>query len=124
MPAFKGAGDLIERMREVRRLCDATRMDRGDPVRALQAVGPLLEQGSGDIALVRPLAAGLGELWDTLLSVHALALQAAVAASSGAGDRADAPLQSANHGDKLALDSLFSDESGLGDEDNPAQPDD
>lgn len=124
MGDIRRAVDLVAILQDVRRRCDECLRDRADPAAALRGLGPLLEQGTGQVHDLRPLAPGLGDLWDTLRTVHALAVEGLAWRGGGAGDDADAGVSDPGAHPAGVGGALFSRGSGPAwDEDEP-DPDD
>lgn len=90
----KHAGDLIGTLRQVRSRLDSCLMEKGDPTKAYQDAALMLEAAGGEVGELRRYAAGLGELWDTMLAVMRLAGEAYAAGGQYRGDEGDAGVSS------------------------------
>lgn len=124
MGDIKRASDLVGILQGVRRKCEETLRDRGDPGAALKALGPMLEAGSGQVHDIRALAPGLGDMWDTLRTVHALAVEALAWDRPGEGEGDDEGVSGPGSKPTRVGEPLLSRESGLDFDPDAPDPDD
>lgn len=116
--------DLVATLASVRRKCDECLRDHTDPAGAVDAITPLLSEADGEVHLMRSFAPGLGDVWDTLRAVLALAGTAAEWSAVHGGGGADEGLQPTARGATAVGGTDAGGSVDLGEEGVPADPDD
>jgi hypothetical protein len=116
--------DLIDVLQSIRRTCDECIRDHGDPATALKRIAPQLEVGNGLVHDLRPYAAGMGDLWDTLRAVVTIASQMGERGALGVGASKDERLQPATADPTDMGGAVYNGGLGPSGNDPPPDPDD